>query len=98
MRADYDSKADTLAIDLEVAERADYGDDQTHRAAVVHVAGGQVVAIDLLSASNLDVDNALGVIAGRYELDLQALTAAARSALAAPDRPVVVEVGARAAT
>jgi hypothetical protein len=38
----------------------------------------------------------LAAVAERYELDLEALQAAAQSALAAPDRVVVLEVAARA--
>jgi len=96
MRADYDSKADTLAIDLEAADCADYGDDETHRAAVVHIAGDRPVAFDVLGAGEVDLDEVLAAVAQRYALDVEALTAAARSALAAPDR--VVELAVRART
>jgi hypothetical protein len=37
----------------------------------------------------------LAAVAERYGLDLEALRAAAQSALAAPDRAVVLEVAAR---
>lgn len=39
----------------------------------------------------------LGVAAKRNGLDAEALVAAARAALAAPDRPVELDVGVRAA-
>lgn len=39
MRVDYDSQADTLAIELIDAEGADYGDDETHPHAVVAILG-----------------------------------------------------------
>jgi hypothetical protein len=45
---------------------------------------------------DLGIDEPLAAVAGRYDLDREALQAAAQSALAAPDRAVVVEVAARA--
>jgi hypothetical protein len=43
---------------------------------------------------DLGVSEPLASVAARYGLDLEALDAAAKSALAAPDRVVVLEVAA----
>lgn len=96
MRADYDSQGDTLAIELEKVDCADYGDDATYGGAVVAIKDGRPVAIDVLGASS-GVDAALEAVAARYKLDLEELKAAARSALAAPDRSISLEVAARSA-
>jgi hypothetical protein len=96
MRADYDSESDTVGIELDLVDHLDWGETDTHNAAVVHFLGEQPVIVDLLGAS-IDVEEPLAAVAKRYELDLQALRAAARAALAAPDRVVVLDVGGRAA-
>lgn len=93
MRAEYDSRVGTLAIELVNADRADYGDD-TIAGAVVHVRSERPVAIDILNTDRLD--EALAAIAERYDLDVQVLNAGARSALAVPDRAVDLDVHARA--
>lgn len=95
MRADYDSEGDTLAIELIDVDRADYGDDDTHPQAVVALLDGQPVIVDVIGARE-DVEEPLKAVAAAYELDLEALLAAARAALAAPDRTVVLDVLARA--
>jgi hypothetical protein len=46
---------------------------------------------------DMGVEEPLAVVADRYHLDREALCAAAHSALAAPDRVVMIEVCARAA-
>lgn len=94
MRADYDSQGDTLSIELEVVERLDHGDDEVHPRAIVHLVADRPVAIDVLRAA-VDVEEPLAAAAERYELDLESLTAAARSALAAPDRVVTLDVALR---
>lgn len=95
MRAEYDTTADTIAIDLRDADRADYGNDDI-AGAIVHIRSEQPIAIDLLNA-NAGTDQALGEIADRYSLDLESLQAAARAALAAPNRVVELDVHARTA-
>lgn len=95
MRADYDSEGDTLAIELVDVDRADYGDDETHDQAIVAMLDGQPVIVDLIGASD-GVEEPLRAVAAAYELDLEALLAAARAALAAPDRTIVLDVLARA--
>jgi hypothetical protein len=90
MRADYDSKAD--ALDLELV-RFDHYDDQVQvddDFCTVGFAGGRPVSVGLLyPARNLDL---LEVAAERYELDGTALLAAAKAALAAPDRLVTMDL------
>jgi hypothetical protein len=57
--------------------------------------------VDAILANPVETDPrdgleaSLGAAADRYGLDAKALIAAARSALAAPDREIVLEVGAR---
>ena len=95
MRADYDSEANALSIELRQVERFDYGDQVDDDYCNVGIVAGRVVAVELLNpAEHLDL---LDVAAERYELDGPALTAAAQAALAAPDRLVVMDVAERAA-
>lgn len=91
MRADYDSEGDTLAIDLIEVERLDYGDDSVHPQAVASFCDGQLAAIDVIGARD-GVEAPLAAIAAAFDLDLEALLAAARAALAAPDRTIVLDV------
>jgi hypothetical protein len=56
-------------------------------------SGSVPASIELLAP--IEHLNLLDVVAGRYELDGAALLAAAQAALAAPDRIVELEVGAR---
>jgi hypothetical protein len=92
MRVDYDSQGDTVAITLVDVERADYGDDSVHPQAVVAICDDEPVTIDLIGAG-ADVRAPLAAVAARYDLDFEALVAAAQSALAAPDRVITLEVG-----
>jgi hypothetical protein len=91
MRADYDSEADALSIDLisfDLIERQESVDDTYCQVAF---AGGRPANIELLNpATHLDL---LKVVAECYELDGEALLAAAKAGLAAPDRVVKIEVG-----
>ncbi len=90
MRADYDSEAD--ALDLELVrfkhyERQEQVDDDF---CTVGFAGGRPVSVELLyPAKNLDL---LKLAAERYGLDETALVAAAQAALAAPDRLVTMDL------
>ena len=95
MRAEYDSQADALSIDLIHVEHWDSSDEIDDDYCNVALAGGQPANIELLSpAEHIDL---LAAAAQRYGLDREALEAAARSALAAPDRAVVLDVLAKAA-
>jgi hypothetical protein len=92
MRADYDSEGNTLAIELVDIDHLDYGEDSAHPQAVVAFCDGRIAIVDVIGARE-DVEEPLKAVAAAYDLDLQALLAAARAALAAPDRTVVVDVG-----
>lgn len=95
MQADYDSKANAISIALsreEGAERA----DQVHPRAVVALHDDRPVELQLLYP-DLGIDEPLGAITRAYGLDEEALVAAVRAALAAPDRSVTLEVGVPAA-
>lgn len=91
MRADYDSEADALEIQLfrfDLYERQEEVDGDY---CVVGFAKGRPADVELLSPDrHLDL---LEVAAGRFGLDAAALLAAARAALAAPDRLVELRLG-----
>ena len=93
MRADYDSKANSISIELEKIERADQA-DQVHERAVVSLRNGRPVELQLLYP-DLGVEEPLRAAADGYDLDPEALIAAATAAIAAPDRPVTVDVAVR---
>lgn len=91
MRVDYDSRADALSIDLVEVDRWDFGEEVEGTSCTVAMRDGRPVNVELLSPSN-KLDQ-LRLAAERFGLDSQALLAAARAGLEAPDRPVTVEVG-----
>ena len=79
-----------VSIDLVEVERWDDADAVDDDYCTVALAGGRPANVGLLSpARHLDL---LAIAAERHGLDAQALEAAARSALAAPDRAVVLQV------
>jgi len=93
MHAEYDTQANAISIEIVEAEQAARG-DEVHERAIVALAGGRAVEVQVLYP-DLGIDEPIRIASERYGLDREALTAAARSALAAPDRRVVVEVGLR---
>lgn len=95
MRADYDSTANAISIVLGDARRADRS-DEVHPRAIVALAGGHPVEVQLLYP-DMGLGEPLAAVAERYKLDAEALAAAAQSAVAAPDRVVSLEVAARPA-
>ena len=94
MRADYASNANAISIAISDAPHADRA-EEVHSRAVVALAGGKPIDVQLLYP-DLGISEPLAAVADRYQLDLEALHAAAQSALAAPDRVVVLEVAVRA--
>ena len=91
MKVDYDSEADALSIDLVKVDRWDFGEEIEGTSCTVAVRDGQPVNVELLSpAKNLAQ---LKIAAKRFDLDPQALLAAAQAGLSVPDRPVTVEIG-----
>lgn len=95
MHADYDSDANAISIGLGPAVQAERA-DQVHSRLIVAVHGKEPVELQLLYP-DLGVDEPLHAAALRYGLDAEALIAAARAALAAPNRLVRVDVAVRAA-
>lgn len=97
MKADYDSKGDTIQIDLlDPVGRVDYGDDRVDDWLVVSIRDGKPVRIDVIGTGG-DLGASLRRAGDHYGLDSEALLAAAQAALAAPDREVVLNVGSSAA-
>jgi hypothetical protein len=97
IRADYDSKANAIAIKLSDVDHADYGDPIGEPlSAVVAVANDRAVEVQVLHP-DLGIEEPLNAAAERYDLDAEALIAAAQAALAAPDREITLDVAVRAA-
>ncbi len=93
MKAEYDSEADALSIDLVSVDRWQGSEIIDDDCCVVALAEGAPVNIELLyPRENLHV---LRQAAERFDLDNEAITVAAKSALEAPDRPVVIDLLAR---
>jgi hypothetical protein len=96
MKADYDSEGDTIQIELETVERLEFGREVENGAVVVHFLENRPVVVDVIG-TGADFARPLQVAAGRHDLDAEALIAAARAALAAPDRAVTLDVAVRTA-
>ncbi len=92
MQADYDSSANAISIAITDAPSADQS-DEVHPRAIVALAAGKPVEVQLLYP-DMGISEPLAAVADRYDLDREALEAAAQSALAAPNRVVSVEVAA----
>jgi uncharacterized protein YuzE len=94
MRAEYDSEADALSIDLTDAQRWDGAERVDDDYCNVALAGGRPANVELLAPrEHLELRV---TAAERYHLDAQALQAAAQPALAAPDRTILLDVRAPA--
>jgi predicted thioesterase len=91
MRADYDKTADTIQIELEPTDRLD-GDVTTIPGVFVGIRHEKPVLIDLVG-TRVGVEQRLTAVGKCFELDAEALVAAAQAALSAPDRAVTVDVG-----
>jgi hypothetical protein len=92
MQADYDSSANAISIAITDAPSAEQS-DEVHPRAIVALAAGKPVEVQLLYP-DMGISEPLAAVADRYDLDREALEAAAQSALAAPNRVVSVEVAA----
>jgi hypothetical protein len=98
LKADYESRADTIQIELEPVVRLHGGSDEIEGGKViVGFRGDRPVLIDVIGTRKHDFEQPLRVAAETYELDAEALIAIAHAAIAAPDRPVRLEVGERIA-
>ncbi len=92
MRIDYDSRADALDIRLSSFDLYEHQEQVDDSYCTVGFAGGRLVDIELLNpADHLDL---LEQVAARFNMDGEALLAAAKAGLAAPDRVVEIKVGA----
>ena len=88
MKADFDSEANALGIELVEVDRWDDGDEFDEYYCNLGFFKGRLVYIGLLYPSEkLDL---LKKVARSYDLDRDALLAVAKAALAAPDRSVTV--------
>ena len=96
MRADYDSEGDTIQIELESVDRLDFGERVDNGAVIVHFLDKRPVIVDVVGTGS-DFEQPLRIAAERYGLDAEALIAAARAALAAPNRTVTLDIAVRAA-
>jgi hypothetical protein len=94
MKADYDSKANALSIDLIEVDRWENSEAVGSRVNIA-IADDVPVNIELLYP-DLGLEEPLVAVAARYGLDIEALIAAARAAVAAPDRTVTLDVSVRA--
>ena len=90
MRADYDKAADTIQIELEPVDRLD-GDIANIPGVLVGMRNQRPVLIDVLGTETR-IDERLRTVGERCELDAEALIAAARAALSAPNRAVTLDV------
>ncbi|HEX7058889.1 MAG TPA: hypothetical protein VF176_03475 [Solirubrobacterales bacterium] len=96
MKADYDSEANALSIDLVEVPRWDNGTEIDDTYCNVALFQGTPVNVELLNPSDhLDL---LDVVAKRFALDVVALRATAQAALAAPNRVVTVTLDTAGAT
>jgi hypothetical protein len=88
VKADFDSEANALAIELIDVDRWDDGDGFDEDYCNLGFSKGRLVYIGLLSPS--DNLHLLKAVSESYELDAEELIALANAALAAPDREVTV--------
>lgn len=92
MRADYDTSANAISITIVDAQGAEHS-DEVHPRTIVALSAGRPIEVQLLYP-DMGIAQPLDAVAGRYDLDREALEAAAQSAIAAPNRVVSVEVAA----
>jgi hypothetical protein len=96
MKVDYDSEGHSLLFEFggfRYFEKGDHVELLGRDACIVTVHDERPSNIQLLGA-----DQALGPLdeaAERFQLDAEALKAAARAALALPDREITIEIGPR---
>jgi uncharacterized protein YuzE len=90
MKADYDTQAEALSIELSDVPRWDGSEEIDDTYCHVSTFRGRPANIELLNPSeHLDL---LDRVASRFDIDPAVLRAAAQAALAAPDRTVTLEV------
>jgi hypothetical protein len=96
MKVDYDSEAKSILFEFGEFREVEDGDDTEDVAGgicIVWLRDGRPEILQLLGADRHI--EALDEAAERFGLDAEGLRAAARAALAAPDREITIEVGAK---
>lgn len=97
MTADYESAFDTIQITLGDIDHLNGGSEVIDNGAViVGYCEGRPAMIDVIGTRD-GFEKALRIAAEHNDLDAEALIAASKAAIAAPDRPVRLDVGARIA-
>jgi hypothetical protein len=94
MKADYESRGDTVQLVLEPIDRL-HRDDADIAGVIVGICDERPMMVDLIGTA-AGIDRRLQVVGRRYGLDTEALSAAAHAALAAPDRKIIIDVAGRA--
>jgi len=89
MRATYDSEANALYVRVSGAGRVGPSKELDDRCVVDLDAHGGPVGVELLSPDH-PYEDVLAEAAGRFGIDGEALLAAVRACVAAPDREVTV--------
>ncbi len=96
LKADYESRVDTIQIELEDVDHLSGGSDVVEDGAViVGFCDGRPALIDVIGTRKHDFEKPLQIAAERHQLDAEALIAISQATLAAPDRPVRLELGPR---
>jgi hypothetical protein len=91
--AEYDTEARAIGITLAAGDAHATRSDLVHERGRVALLEGVPVDVEVLHPER-GIEKPLRAAAKRYDLDLEALLAAARSAIAAPDREVTLDVAA----
>ncbi len=95
MKADYDSQANALWIDLIQADHEAYNEEIDYRCRVSFDSSDRPVGVEALFLDQ-PYEAFLRTAAERFDLDVEALIGIARAAVAAPDREVTLHLGVRA--
>jgi hypothetical protein len=95
MKADFDSQANAISIDLIEVDRWEFAENVNSQVNVA-IAGGKPANVELLYP-DLGLEQPLRAAAEQFDLDAEALIAAAQAAIAAPDRVVTLDVAVRLA-
>jgi hypothetical protein len=96
MKVDYDPEAKSILFEFgefRESEEGDYVEELAGGMCIVRFHDDRPECIQLLGADTYIA--ALDEAAERFELDAEGLRAAARAALAAPNREILIEVGRR---
>jgi len=94
VKVSYDSQGDTVQILLRPIDRLEH-DDTEISGVIVGICDGMPATIDVIGTPT-GMDRRLRIVAECHDLDIEALSASAHAALAAPDRAITMVVGPRA--